>query len=291
MTLPSTRWFSCGAALLFTGATLAGACAQTSDAPAPARRIPEYEVVSIRPNTSGDGRMRMNSTADGITATNFGLRLLISIAYRFNDKRISGVPSLDDGTRYDVQAKVSDADLETYKNLTQAERSVMLQHALEERFHLKVHRETKDAPVFNLVIAKGGLKMKEATPGDTYPNGFHGPDGKAGGAGMMRMMPGQLIGQAIAVGGLVDLITRDVDRPILDKTGLTGKYDITLKWTPEHGPGMIAGPGGPPPPPSADDAGLSIYTALEEQLGLKLEAARGPVETLVVDHVESPSEN
>ena len=173
----------------------------------------------------------------------------------------------------------------------------MLRALLADRFQLTLHRETKDLPIYALVIAKNGLKLHEAKPDDTYPNGIKGPDGRAlKGAHLMRMGRGELTGQALATDELVRLLSQQLGRTVLDKTGLKGNYDFTLKWTPDDSEApMLKGPAGGPPsggnaaPP--ESSGTSIFTAIQEQLGLKLESQKGPVEVLVIDHVEKPSEN
>ena len=170
----------------------------------------------------------------------------------------------------------------------------MIQPILAERFQLKVHWATKELPVYALVVAKGGPKLKEAKPGDTYPNGLKSPDGPRG-RGMMRMQWGQLTAQALPVSALVKLLSeQQQDRLIVDQTGLSGVYDFTLKWTPEGPqPAMFKGDGGGPPQPKTTDESSepSLFTAMQEQLGLKLESRKAPVQVLVIDHVERPSAN
>jgi uncharacterized protein (TIGR03435 family) len=125
--------------------------------------------------------------------------------------------------------------------------------------------------------------VKEADPNDTYPNGMKGPDG-VGKVGAMRMGPGTLTGQGIAISNLTDILSRNVERTVIDKTGLTGKYDLTLTWKSEddHG-GQENG--------ATDANAPDLFTALQEQLGLKLVSTKGPVDTLVIDHAEKPTEN
>jgi bla regulator protein blaR1 len=170
-----------------------------------------------------------------------------------------------------------------------------MQPLIADRFGLKVHTEMRELPVMVLTVAKGGAKLHEAKPGDTYPNGLKGPDGKSGGA-MMRMGPGELTAQAVSMADLVHSLSRQLGgRIVLDQTGLTGKYDIALQWMADHdGPPMM-GPGGPPPGqgdmPAANPDAPSLPTALQEQLGLKLESRKTSVAVLVVDHIEPPSEN
>jgi uncharacterized protein (TIGR03435 family) len=175
------------------------------------------------------------------------------------------------------------------------ERQRMLQALLAERFKLTVHRESKELPIYALVVAKDGPKLQEAKPGDTYPNGIKGPDGQPG-AGMMMMGREGLTAQGIPIANLVRHLSRVLGRKVVDKTGLTGKYDFTLKWTPDQSQSaMLRGPeGGQPGTGSAaapEASEPSIFTALQEQLGLKLDSQKGPVEILIIDHVEKPSEN
>jgi uncharacterized protein (TIGR03435 family) len=160
----------------------------------------------------------------------------------------------------------------------------MFQSFLRDRFQLKVHREPKELPVLALVVAKGGPKLQQARAGDTYPDGIKGPDGKpAGHAGMMMWGPGRLTGQGIPVANLVPPLTQQLGRIVQDKTGLTGMYDIELHWT--------ADDAAPDSRSASDSPGPSIFTAMQEQLGLKLESQKAPVEVLLIDHVEQPPPN
>jgi uncharacterized protein (TIGR03435 family) len=164
----------------------------------------------------------------------------------------------------------------------------MLQPVLAERFQLKVHRETRDLPVYELLLGKGGPKFNEAKPGDTYPNGIKGPDGHSG-PGLVWIQDGQLTCQAVAMVELTRILSQRLGHNVLDKTGLTGKYDFTMQWPREEGPGsMFDGSEGGNAPESS---GPSIFTVIQEQLGLKLESHKAPVEVLVIDHVEAPSAN
>jgi uncharacterized protein (TIGR03435 family) len=255
--------------------------------------IPAFEVVSVKPNRSGSGSVRVNLPDDGYSATNILLTLLVASAYGIKQEQISGAPSWVESARYDIQAKVADSDVATLRRLSMGERESMLQPVLTDRFKLKVHRGQQELPVYELVIAKKGPKLKEAIPGDTYANGIKGPEGVAR-AGMMSMIPGQLTGQAIPISNLARLLSRQLGLTIVDKTGLTGRYDIKLQWDPDESRGpMFAGPTGgnqeaAPPPASS---GPSIFTALREQLGLRLQSTKGRVEILVIDHIERPSEN
>jgi uncharacterized protein (TIGR03435 family) len=256
-------------------------------------KVPAFDVVSVKPNNSGDRGMRIMFNSDGYSATNVSPKLLIQVAYGIREDLISGTPGWADSARYDFAAKVAGPDVDALKKLSPEQRRSMLQPALADRFKLKVHTETKQLPVFELVVAKGVSKLKEATPGDTYANGIKGPDG-VGRGGMMRMGRGQLSGQAVPIGNLVNMLSQQLHQTVIDKTGLAGKYDLELNWTPDQGSDpMFKGPDGAPPraDTAPDASGPSIFTAVQEQLGLKLQSTKGPVETLVIDHIEMPSEN
>jgi bla regulator protein blaR1 len=266
--------------------------AQAQDAN-PAAHV--YEVASIKPNKSGDNMTRMMMKPDGLSATGATLDMLIQDAYGVRYFQIAGSPSWFKTERYDIEAKMDSSVAEELRKLSddqrEAETRRMLQALLADRFQLKLHIDTKELPVYALVVAKNGPKLQVARPGDTYPNGFKGPDG-GGGAGMMFMEGngGPVRGQAIPIATLVHLLSQQLGRTVLDKTGLTGKYDFTLKWAPDEsqGPPGLPGMDNAPPP---DSPGPSIFTAIQEQLGLKLEAQKGPVEILVIDHAAKPSEN
>jgi uncharacterized protein (TIGR03435 family) len=256
-------------------------------------KVPVFDVVSVKPSKSDDGRMRIMFKPDGYSAINVSMKLLIQTAYGIRQDLISGGPGWLESAGYDFDAKVAGPDVDALKKLTPEQRRSMLQPALADRFKLKVHTETKQLPVYEIVLAKGGSKLKEATAGDTYANGIKGPDG-VGRGGMMRFGPGQLTAQAVPMTSLTNMLSQQLHRTVLDKTGLTGKYDLELNWTPDQGADpMFKGPEGSSQRGEAapDTSGPSIFTALQEQLGLKLQSAKGPVETLVIDHVEMLSEN
>jgi uncharacterized protein (TIGR03435 family) len=264
-------------AALFFVSSLFCAGAQTTSAPAPA-----YDVASIKPAKPADGS-RLMVQFGRLSANGMTLNGLIKMAYGIEDDQIADAPKWVNSQTYDIEAKVDNADEATLKNLSPDQYKLMLQSFLKDRFQLKAHWETKELPVLALVVAKDGPKLKLAKPGDTYPDGIKGPDGKAGShVGMMRWGRGQLTGQGIPITNLVSPLTRIAGRIVEDKTGLTGNYDIDLHWAED----MNSGGGGSP-----DASGPSIYTALQEQLGLKLESQKGPVQVLVLDHVEQPSEN
>jgi uncharacterized protein (TIGR03435 family) len=284
------------------------ASAQTNAAPAPpatadsadsAAKPMTYDAISIKLNNGGtsvnnQGMIRsmvmMRNLPDGFSAANANVRQLIANAYDVKDDQVSGGPDWVGSTGYDIEAKVTDPD--GPHQLTKAQRTQALQALLADRFKIAVHAETKDAPIYALTIAKGGPKLKESKPSDALPAGIppgaavRGPDGAVPRGSMMRMSgPGNLTAPAMTTTQLATMLSQQLHMTVVDRTGLTGSYDFSLQWTPDNLP---------PPPPGAEASapgGPSIFTAVQEQLGLKLDSTRGPVKTLVIDHIERPSEN
>ena len=257
----------------------------------------EYEVASIKPNRSGTNMIRFMFNPSGLSGTNVTLAMLIRTAYGIEENQISGGPSWLKSEHYDVDAKMDSATADALHKLAEDQRRVATQHMLQallaDRFKLAVHHDSKELSIYALVVAKNGPKLQQAKPGDTYPNGIKGPDG-IGRGGVMRMGRGQLTGQALPMSALARMLTDQLGRTVVDKTGLPGNYDFTLQWTPDESEGAsLRGPDTGPQgsAPSADSSGPSLFTALQEQLGLKLESQKGPVETYVIDHAEKPSEN
>ncbi|MDP9049465.1 MAG: TIGR03435 family protein [Acidobacteriota bacterium] len=276
----------CIAAFLISSIALA----QPPTKPAPSPKALAFDAVSIHPTPSGKettihGNVEVHFTTthdlnDGFRGENISLKYLIVIAYNIKPDSLSGGPDWIDSSSYEINAKVFHPDDSTPPKLTKSQRNQMLQSLLADRFKLVVHTETKDAPIYELTLAKSGPKFHETTPGDTFASGVKGLDGQTHIGYPMMTALGQLTGQATPIGSIIDFLTQTLHRPIVDKTGLTGKYDIALQWTPDNTPADSPTAGGP-----------SIFTAIQEQLGLKLESTKGPVETLVIDHIEKPSEN
>jgi bla regulator protein BlaR1 len=255
-----------------------------------------YEVASIKPEKSGSMMFRVLNTPDGFSATST-VQMIIRVAYGIEDNQISGAPGWASAEKYDVEAKMDQATADKLKKLAESQmepaRQHMLQALLADRFKLVIHRETKELPIYSLMIAKGGSKLHEAKPDDTYPNGIKGPDGRPApsGAHLMRMGRGELTAQGLGMEQVAHLLTQQTGRTVVDNTRLKGNYDFTLHWTPDQSGPTLNGPGGGPDSSTSSESGPSIFTAIQEQLGLKLESQKGPVEILVIDHVEKPSEN
>jgi len=274
------------------------AIAQTSPTPvaappsaknAPTTKPIVFDVASIRRNKTGIGG-GSGLTDDGYVVRNMFPVVLLGSAYQVWDfKRILGLPDWCNfgNEGYDVNAKVAESDISEWRKQSPKDIQGALQALLQDRFQLKAHFETRDAPAFALVVAKNGPKFKVAVPGDTYPNGLHDGEGKPiigmrfkdEGAGNQR-----LIAQSVPIAALSlylsGFLNRAVGRPVVDKTGLTGTYDFTMpilaEWGTTH---------------EVEETEASIFTTIQEALGLKLEPTKTPVEFLVIDHIERPSEN
>jgi len=263
--------------------------------PATAEAPATFEVASIKPGDPGARGVMIRYAPGGrFTAKGTTLKSLIAIAYGVREFQISGGPSWIGSARYDIDAKpeaTSDAD-DPRKIATDAQREAFeqrqrmrIQALLADRFQLKLGHSTKELPIYVLNIAKNGPKLQESK--EESGNRFRGV--RMGG-------PGHLTGERVPMKFLAELLAGSVGRTVIDQTGLKGKYDFKLEWTPDQnqqgafGGGPRPGPDGPLPPP-VDPNGPSIFTAVEEQLGLKLDSQKGPVEMLTIDAVEKPSEN
>jgi bla regulator protein blaR1 len=239
-----------------------------------------FEVTSIKP-ADPDLRSHFSGTRNGeFIATDATLKQLVGMAYDLRDHQISGGPKWLDSDRYRVEGKPDSATPIPPGRAGWLQTMAMLQQLLAERFHLAVHHETREEQVYELVIARGGPKLKDADLVRTGPKGI----GSTG--------PGRLQGMAASMDVLIQVLAPVLSRSVIDKTGLTGKYDFTLEYTPELGQLRLGPPGAPEDPgPPPDANGPSLFTALQEQLGLKLESTKGQVEILVIDHAEKPDAN
>jgi len=224
-----------------------------------------FEVATVKPaNPNAPGTMlnwRDARHAESFVAENFSLRHLIMAAYGIRDHQLTGGPGWIGSDRFDVIGKPEKP--EDMKSL-----HLMLQALLADRFHLTIHRETRQMQVYFLVVAKGGAKLRESAPGSVGA-------GQSAGMGWFKASSNRIEDFAQTLAGMVS-------RSVIDKTGLTGQYDFRLDYASEVAAGSDAG-NAPEKP--------SLFTALQEQLGLKLEPGRAPVEMVVVDRAEKPSEN
>jgi uncharacterized protein (TIGR03435 family) len=256
----------------------------------------EFEAASIKLNKSGTTGFVAGFTADGYRAKSETLIVLLIQAYGVRPYQISGTSAWANSDHYDVEAKMEASVADALNKLTPDQlklaRQKMLQALVADRFSLKVRRETKEGPVYFLVIGKNGPKLQDSKPADD-DHQLLGPDG-GGIHGFMTINRGtggdtKRTASEVSMPYLATVLSQELRRPVLDKTGLTGTYDFTLEWMPDRAtaPGDISNDENALP----GDPGASIFTAIQQQLGLKLEPGSGPVETLVIDHVERPSAN
>jgi uncharacterized protein (TIGR03435 family) len=273
---------------------------------------PAFEVASIKPNNSGDGRVMMQNQPGRFSATNTTLRMLIRNAYQLQDFQLSGGPSWLTSDHFDIVAKIPDSfrDLPPATPLSgPGPLQLMIRSLLAERFKLVVHTETKEQTIYGLVMARSdgrlGPQLKKSDtdcaammaargrgpampppgppqPGDRMPCGI-------------RIGPGNMVVGGATLAQFANSLGMFVGRIVQDRTGLTGNYDINLTFTPDQMPQRAPGTPGDQPIRvngiDIDPNGPSIFTAVQEQLGLKLDSQRGPVEMLVIDRAEKPVEN
>jgi uncharacterized protein (TIGR03435 family) len=251
----------------------------TCSAQPPSAVRQSFEVATIKPNKSGSRGVMISPRPGGrFVARNSSLESLIAFAYQIGNFQFSGAPDWLDSERYDIEAKASE-------DLTAASMRPMLQALLEDRLRLKFHRETKEQAVYALLVGKTG-KLQDAGECSTPP-GTTPPPPKPGeppppGCGSLATLRGRIIAQKIPIVRLATVLASLTNRMVLDETNLTGKYDIDLRYAPDMDTTE---------PTQADPNSPSLFTALQEQLGLKLESKKGPVEMFVIDQVERPSEN
>jgi uncharacterized protein (TIGR03435 family) len=273
---------------------------------APAGAKPSFEVATVKPSEPGQrGSMIAMQPGGRLVVKSVPFRALLTFSYNVRDFQVTGGPSWMTSDFWDIEARVDEASIPEVMAapdpLKPSPMAVRLQSLLEDRFQLKIHTETRELPIYELSIAKGGSKLKlsdDQTPFKQPERGAPPPPPLQRGGPMprysMRMGRGSMEAVAIDEPRIVGALAGVVGRTIVDKTGLKGLYDFKLQWTPDPpagGPGGPAGPGGPEAGPQIDPNGPSIFTAIQEQLGLKLEATKGPVDVIVIDSVQKPSEN
>ena len=236
--------------------------------PALAQPSQGFEVASIKPSRNHSADSNLDSAPGGrLTATNITVTELIRLAYSVKDYQIEHAPGWLEVERYDIAAKG-----EIAANRTLDQEQSQIRELLTDRFRLATHRQTKQLPVYLLVVAKGGPKLTAHNEGT--------------GSGT-RKACGHLAGKRLTMDTFATVLSRQFERDVLNRTNLSGKYDFQLDWTPDSGPC--------PAPPDSEAGSVtalpSIFTAIQLQLGLKLESSKGPVEFLVIDRVERPTDN
>jgi uncharacterized protein (TIGR03435 family) len=233
-----------------------------------------FEVASIRQNVDGGGHNQIWSDVHHgeFRTGNAPLKMILEYAYGLPQTQMVGAPGWVDSTKFDIDAKSDAAANDALAKMDGAAageaKRAMVRRLLEERFGLAVHRETREMPVYNLVVAKGGPKFQKSDEqGMTVNEGRDHIDA---------------FGSADTLAVLCEYLGKRTGRVVVNKTGMDGRYKLSLKWTPED----VAALG-----KTAADAPPDLFTAIQEQLGLKLEPAKGPVPVLVIDKVTMPTEN
>jgi uncharacterized protein (TIGR03435 family) len=227
---------------------------------------PAFEVATIKPAApSPDGHTHINYPPNNrFSATNITLLTLMQWAYGMPERQILEGPSWLSSTRFDIQAEADIGD--KMKSLTSEQgnelKRRMVQALLVDRFQLKLHTENRTLPAYDLVVAKGGTKLQPSQS-----------NGKSFGIGRTHFE-----GQGLDMTSIAEDLSKITGRVVVDKTGLTGRYDFKLLWTADDAP-------------PTDSEPPTLFTAIQEQLGLKLESAKEPVPVLVIDHVDQPSPN
>lgn len=248
---------------------------------------PPLDVISVKPSVASEPGGGISLRADGLYVTHAPFRFLLIAAYGhdFAEDHIANMPTWA-GDQFDVIAKVADADLPKLKDLPREPyiemRSQLLRAVLAERFQMKTHTEVRQGPVYNLVVDRGGLKIKHS--GENPPADWISPTGQHVQGGTTATK-GFISGHVVPIGMLVRALMSagQIDRVVVDRTGLTGNFDYALNWAADPTSASGEEPSDTSLPP--------LLTAIREQLGLRLEPATGPVNTLVIDHVEKPSGN
>lgn len=257
-----------------------------------------FEVASVKPNKSGDSGTRFQAMPGGrVVVTNATPRQLIRQAYRILDNQLTGGPNWIDSLHFDIEAKAPEGTRES-------ELPAMLQGLLADRFKLTVHHETREATGFALVMARadgklGAKLVRSDLDCDAMAAAAMAAGANARGGAPPPLAPGarppcstssglgRIVARNVPMSRIATLLGQLTQRVVVDRTGLAGGYDLDLTYTPDQIPPGPLPPGVEPPDPD----GPSLYTALQEQLGLKLESQKTSVDVLVIDRIELPSEN
>ena len=254
--------------------------AQTQAPSATSIHPPSFDVISVKPNKTSlgvHGLITTEFTADGFRGTNVPVHTLLLQAYGLHEGESFGEPAWANSEVFDIEAKVAGPDVAAFSKLDSDQLQAMLRQILAERFGLVAHRETRELPVYAMSVAKGGPKLKEFVFDPAVP-----ASARRGGGVQMSM--GMIAAHECTIPYFLSMLSRQLGRTVVDRTGLTGNYDFTLRWSPDNS-ATSASEG------AQADTLPSIFTAVQEQLGLKLESTKAPASVLVVDHLERPSQN
>lgn len=240
---------------------------------------PAFEVATIKPSDPNRPGKLFTVRGRDVVTINTTVNDLISMAYNLHVKQLTGGPSWLESDKFDITGR---PDVPGQPSVVQIK--TMIQKLLTDRFQLKFHRDQKELTVYAIAVAKTGVKIakSEADP-NGLPGLFFGGAGPGGGLNF-NVRNATLAEVANTLQGAV------LDKPVVDQTGLEGKYDFTVKFTPEAGQMAGFGGGGPPPPPNPD-APPDLFAAFTQQLGLKIETSKAPVDVLVIDKIEKPTAN
>ncbi len=234
---------------------------------------PAFEVATIKPSVPDAPGKGFGLRGRNFSTLNTTLSDLITFAYGLHARQITGGPGWMDSDRYDLAAVPDKPGVPNDKQL-----KLMVQKLLTDRFRLAFHREKKELTVFAITVAKTGAKLSKSE------------DNSNGVPGLFFRGLGNLPARNATIADFAGVMqTAVLDRPVVDQTGLTGRFDFTLTWTPDET--QFGGRGGQVPPPANGTAPPDLFTAMQEQLGLKMESTKAPVDVLVIDHVEKPSDN
>jgi uncharacterized protein (TIGR03435 family) len=237
----------------------------------PADADPVFEVATIKPNTSGVLAKKVGISGRQISTTNTSVSYLITYAYGIQAKQITGGPAWLESEKYDVTGK-PEGEGQPSPNQWKA----MIQKLLADRFQLTFHRDKKELSVYVIVVARNGPKLTRS-------------EGNLNGGPSLLFKGASLPGKNATVGDLAGVMERTVlDRPVVDQTGLAGRFDFNLIWTPDE---TQFGGARVRPPAGLATAPPDLFAAMQEQLGLKLQASKAPVDVIVIDKVSKPSEN
>jgi uncharacterized protein (TIGR03435 family) len=239
-----------------------------------------FDVVSVKPNKSGDVSVSMTPSPGGITMINYTLQFILRTAYKAQDWQLIGGPSWMTTDRFDVAATTSTGHLPI--GLQE-----MLQAFLRDRFRLVAHMETRQLPIYALVKARrdGTLGSHLKLPSDcTPPLPQRNPPAHSTTTCTNEVRLGAILARGVTTLNLAGNLSVFLDRSVVDRTGISGLIDYDVSWTPELRTDPNAGER-----PTTDGTGPSLFTAVQEQLGLKLESTKGPVDVVVIDHVERPT--
>ena len=260
---------------------------------------PSFEAASVKPNYSSDAPNLVSTRPGGrFTATGVPMRRLIQVAYRLQNFQIVNDPDWIGKERFDIVAKAASNLPPTMLGSPPGPIELMLQSLLAERFHLAVHHETREFNVYALVLARPDGKLGPQirptvvgclTPGSPPANGQPNAEPICG----ISMPVGDVAAKGVTLSMFASTLSRFVERVVVDRTQQNGMFDVDLKWTPDQS--AIESPGTSDDQPLRTNGvgtnGPSIFTAIQEQLGLKLESTKDPVDVLVIDHVERPTED